>query len=45
MSDKKSNLNFNWKQMLLWLGALILGAILGALNISALNDFFNFTTT
>ncbi len=42
MSDKKSNLNFNWKQMLLWLGALILGAILGALNISALNDFFNF---
>ena len=42
MSDKKSNLNFNWKQMLLWLGALILGAILGALNISALNNFFNF---
>ena len=42
MSDKKNNLNFNWKQLSLWLGALILGALLGALNINALNDFFNF---
>lgn len=42
MSENKSPRSFNWKQFTLWMSALILGAILGALNISALNDFFNF---
>ena len=42
MSENKSSRSFNWKQFTLWMSALILGTILGALNISALNDFFNF---
>ncbi len=33
------------KQMLLWFGALILGAILGWLQIGALNELFNFIAT
>lgn len=42
MSGNKSPRSFNWKQFILWMSALILGALLGALNINALNDFFNF---
>lgn len=33
------------KQMILWFSALILGAILGWLQIPALNDLFNFVAT
>ena len=39
MSENKG---FNWKQLAVWMAALVVGAVLGALNISALNDFFNF---
>ena len=42
MSDNKKQTAFNWKQLSLWLGAMIIGAGLGALNAAALNDFFNF---
>ena len=41
MSDDKKQTAFNWKQPVWWMSALILGAVLGALNIAALNDFFN----
>jgi Na+/H+-dicarboxylate symporter len=40
--NNKKGLNFNWKQLALWMGALIIGSCLGALNVNALNDFFNF---
>ena len=39
MSGKKG---FNWKQFTVWMAALIIGAVFGALNIGALNDLFNF---
>lgn len=42
MDNNKKALNFNWKQLALWMGALIIGSVLGILNIGALNDFFNF---
>ena len=42
MQDGKNNKSFNWKQFSLWMGALILGAVLGAFNVAAMNDFFNF---
>ena len=40
--NSKKGLNFNWQQLALWMGALIIGSSLGALNVDALNDFFNF---
>lgn len=33
---------FQFKQMLIWLAALIIGAVLGSLGIAKLNEFFNF---
>ena len=33
------------RQLILWFGALILGAILGCMNIGPLNDLFNFIAT
>ncbi|MBE6378107.1 MAG: dicarboxylate/amino acid:cation symporter [Lentisphaerae bacterium] len=39
MSGEKG---FNWKQFTVWMAALIIGAVFGALNIGALNDLFNF---
>ena len=42
MSGNEKQNAFNWKQLALWMGALIIGAVLGALNVTALNDFFNF---
>lgn len=42
MSENKAKQGFNWKQFTIWMGALILGSILGMLNVSCLNEFFNF---
>ncbi|MBE6385065.1 MAG: dicarboxylate/amino acid:cation symporter [Lentisphaerae bacterium] len=42
MADSKVNKGFDWKQFCVWMSALIAGALLGALNITQLNDFFNF---
>ena len=42
MDNNKKRLDFNWKQLALWMGALIFGAVLGALNISSINEFLNF---
>ena len=33
------------KQMMLWIGALVVGAVLGMLGLSALNDLMNFIAT
>ena len=33
---------FQFKQMLIWLAALIIGSVLGSLGIAKLNEFFNF---
>lgn len=41
MQSKAGNL----KQMLLWFGALIVGGILGWMNVPVLNDLFNFVAT
>lgn len=42
MTAAPGNNGFNWKQFGIWMGALIIGAGLGALNSALLNDFFNF---
>ena len=42
MGDNSNKRNFNWKQFVVWMAALILGTLLGLLNMAALNDFFNF---
>ena len=42
MTDCKEKQGFNWKQFCVWMSALIAGAVLGALNVTQLNDFFNF---
>lgn len=42
MDGKEMENKFNWKQFCMWMSALILGSVLGAFNVSALNDFFNF---
>ena len=34
---------FSFKQMILWVTAMLIGGTLGALNNGAINDFFNFT--
>ena len=39
MSENKG---FNWKQFAVWMAALVIGAVLGALNVNAFNDLFNF---
>ena len=42
---RKHNPGATKKQMILWFGALIIGGILGWLNIQPLNDLFNFIAT
>ncbi|MBR4957223.1 MAG: dicarboxylate/amino acid:cation symporter [Lentisphaeria bacterium] len=42
MSDHMQKKGFDGKQFVLWLGAMILGGVLGALRIEALNEFCNF---
>lgn len=42
---KKQGKNKQTKQLALWIGALILGAILGALGIEVLNGMMNFVAT
>lgn len=42
---RKHNPGASRKQLVLWLGALVLGAILGWLGIKPLNDLFNFIAT
>ena len=42
MKDSKKRAGFNGKQFAIWLLALVLGGILGTLNIGWLNEFFNF---
>ena len=43
--SKKQGKNKQTKQLALWIGALILGAILGALGIEVLNGMMNFVAT
>ena len=45
IQDKKQGKNKQTKQLILWIGALILGAILGALGIEVLNGLMNFVAT
>nr|WP_302195952.1 dicarboxylate/amino acid:cation symporter [uncultured Prevotella sp.] len=45
IQDKKHGKNKQTKQLALWIGALILGAILGALGIEVLNGMMNFVAT
>ena len=42
MSNHTQKKGFDGKQFVLWLGAMILGGVLGALRIGALNEFCNF---
>ena len=42
MSGSAAVKGFNGKQFAIWMGALILGGVLGALNIASLDEFFNF---
>ncbi len=42
---KKTDLGASRRQMLLWFGALIVGALLGWLGLKPLNDLFNFIAT
>ena len=41
----RSHQSHQKRQLVLWFGALIVGAILGWLGIQALNDLFNFIAT
>lgn len=43
--DKKQGKSKQTKQLALWIGALILGALLGALGIEVLNGMMNFVAT
>ena len=45
IQDKKQGKNKQTKQLALWIGVLILGAILGALGIEVLNGMTNFVAT
>ena len=45
IQDKKQGKNKQTKQLALWIGALILGAILGALGIEVLNGMMSFVAT
>lgn len=45
IQDKKQGKNKQTKQLALWIGALILGAILGVLGIEVLNGMMNFVAT
>lgn len=45
MSKKDKKIGFNWKQMVIWLAALVLGSGLGLLGINWLNELFDFIAT
>lgn len=45
MVDKKRSFIGKQKQMMLWIGALIIGALLGLLQQSWLNDIMTFVAT
>ena len=45
IQDKKQGKNKQTKQLALWIGALILGAILGTVGIEVLNGMMNFVAT
>ena len=45
IQDKKQGKSKQTKQLALWIGALILGAILGTLDIEVLNGMMNFVAT
>ena len=45
MSNHTQKKGFDGKQFVLWLGAMILGGVLGALRIEALNEFCNFVAS
>lgn len=45
IQDKEQGKNKQTKQLALWIGALILGAILGTLGIEVLNGMMNFVAT
>ena len=38
----KQTAGFKFKQMILWLAAMLIGGALGVVNCTAINDFFNF---
>ena len=42
MKEEKKKNGFNGRQFALWMAALVLGGVLGALGIGWLNNFFNF---
>ena len=42
MENGTKTAGFNWKQFIIWMSALILGAVLGLLKIGWLDEFFNF---
>ena len=44
-SEQKTTIRASRKQMLLWIGALVVGAILGTLSLTWLNDLMNFVAT
>ena len=44
-SEQKTTIRASRKQMLLWMGALVVGAILGTLSLTWLNDLMNFVAT
>ena len=45
MNDNEQKTGLNGRQFALWMTALVLGGILGTLDIGWLNDFFNFTAS
>lgn len=45
MEQTEKKQGFNGKQFIIWMSALVLGAILGALGIEWMNKFFNFIAT
>ena len=44
-SEQKTTIRTSRKQMLLWMGAIVVGAILGTLSLTWLNDLMNFVAT
>ena len=45
MEETKKTTGFNGKQFVIWMAALIIGAVLGLLKVEWLNEFFNFIAT
>lgn len=44
-TEQKTTIRTSRKQMLIWIGALVVGAILGTLGLVWLNDLMNFVAT